>query len=211
MIENIKWFKQSGFLFDGTSNVYIDPWDIPAGYPKADIILITHAHADHFDISTIRNLAHKDTQIVAPHDVSIELKMEGCNVIKVGPEETQNILGINIEVFPAYNLNKSYHPRNNNWVGYIIDINGKRYYHAGDTDHIPEMSNIKCDVALLPIGGTYTMDVKEAVEAASVINPKLAVPMHYGFVVGKKEDGDMFKQKSTVPVELMLPIVSFER
>jgi len=206
-MENVTWFKQSGFFFDGERRLYIDPWDTPDDAPGADLIFITHAHYDHFDKETIERIRKEDTVIVAPADVSREL--EG-SVLAIAPGQEHTVEGISFITVPAYNLNKDFHPRENNWVGYIFTLGGKRYYHAGDTDRVPEMKEVTADVALVPIGGTYTMDAKEAAAAVSEdIKPKLAVPMHYGFVVGKPEDGELFKELSTIPVEILNPRVPF--
>ena len=213
-MENVTWYKQSGFRFIHMErNVYIDPWEVPEGEPLADFILITHAHFDHFDKDAIKRLRHERTVVVAPQDVARELSGEG--IVAVAPGERREIEGLKIETVPAYNHDKSlratYHPRQKNWVGYIVEINGKRYYHAGDTDRIPEMKNIETSVAMLPIGGTYTMDVDEAAQAVGDIGPELAVPMHYGYAVGSAKDGERFRDATDVPVELLKPKIPFKK
>ena len=202
------WYKQSGFRFTHMErNVYIDPWEVPEGEPAADFILITHAHFDHFDKDTIEQLRHKQTIIVAPHDVARELS--GERIIGVSPGERREIEGLKLEMVPAYNIGKDAHPKEKNWVGYIAEINGTRYYHAGDTDRIPEMGDIDTVVAMLPIGGTYTMNVDEAVLALENIGPQVGIPMHYGFVVGEQSDGERFRERAEVPVELLVPEIPF--
>jgi len=197
------WYKQAGFRFlDGDRTIYIDPWEIPAGEPAADFILLTHAHHDHFDPETIMRLSTPKTLIFAPKDVAA--KLDG-NIVAVAPNETHNSYGIHIKTVPAYNIGKPYHPKENAWVGFILEIAGSRFYHAGDTDHIPEMANIRSDIALLPIGGTYTMNVQEAAAAASVLRPQAAIPMHYGFVIGSEKDGERFRKLAQVPVEILAP------
>ena len=209
-MDGITWYKQSGFrLIHEERQVYIDPWEVPAGEPKADFILITHAHFDHFDKETIERLRHAGTKIIAPKDVARELT--GANITGVLPGETHDIAGLKFETVPAYNIDKEYHPKAKKWVGYVIEINGHRYYHAGDTDRIPEMTAIETAVAMLPIGGTYTMDVDEAVEAVADISPERAIPMHYGFEVGSKEDGERFQNLAGVPVDLLEPRIPFEK
>lgn len=213
MLNNVTWFKQSAFLFNAETKrkIYIDPWDVPNTYPIADLIFITHAHFDHFDIGTIKQLSSDHTLIICPKDVAEELDAN-FKVISVKPGDRINPENIvKVEVVPAYNIDKPFHPKENNWVGYIFEINGKRYYHAGDTDRIPEMRDIRCDIAMLPIGGIYTMNIEEAVTAASDIGPQIAVPMHYGFEVGKHDDGEKFKKLSKIPVELLQPIRPFEK
>jgi len=206
----ITWFKQAAFLFDVERKIYIDPWDVPENFPKADLIFITHAHFDHFDLKTIRQLSTGQTQIIAPHDVAKELS-GFHNTLAVEPGMSRRPRGmIAMETVPAYNIDKPFHPKENNWVGYILTINDARYYHAGDTDKIPEMKHIRCDFAFLPVGGTYTMDAQEAADAAGDINPRIAVPMHYGFVVGKESDGVRFKNAARVTTEILKPNIPFQ-
>ncbi|MBI4134110.1 MAG: MBL fold metallo-hydrolase [Candidatus Terrybacteria bacterium] len=204
------WFKQSGFRFlHQERTIYIDPWDTPAGEEKADFILITHAHPDHFDPGSIERLQKSSTVILAPRDVAGAVR--GGRIIAVGPHEERNVEGLHVETVPAYNIGKEYHPKNNEWVGYVIEVNGTRFYHAGDTDHIPEMHEVHTDVALLPIGGTFTMDAKEAAEAAGMIHPSVAIPMHYGFAAGAAKDGERFRDLAKVRVELLEPKILFAR
>lgn len=209
-MESPIWYKQSGFRFTHQERqIYIDPWDVPQGEPAADFILITHAHFDHFDKKTIERLRHAETKIIAPRDVARELT--GANITGVLPGEAYDIAGLKLETVPAYNIDKEYHPKAKKWVGYVFEIDNKRYYHAGDTDRIPEMRDMKTTVALLPIGGTYTMDAEEAALAAGEIRPEVVIPMHYGFVVGSSRDARRFAELSPVPVEVLQPILAFER
>lgn len=203
------WYKQSGFRFDLNDGrvLYIDPWEVPQGEPQADFIFITHAHFDHFDKATIERLRKPHTILVTPQDVASEINA----TLPVAPGVEQTIEGINFATIPAYNIGKSYHPKANNWVGYILTFDGNTWYHAGDTDHIPEMNAIRADAAFLPIGGTYTMDTQEAAEAANTFKPGTAIPMHYGFVVGNQQDGERFKKLCKVPVTVLEPKILFAR
>lgn len=198
-MENIKWLSHASFKINGEKIVYVDPWKLDDKNEEADIILITHDHYDHCSLSDIEKVRGKGTTVVAPPDAA---KKIAGDVREVKPGDELTVKGIRIEVYPAYNLEKKFHPRANGWVGYVIEINGKRIYHAGDTDLIPEMEGIKADVALLPVGGTYTMDAREAAEAANRIKPKLAVPMHFGTIVGSSQDAEEFKSLCQVPVEI---------
>lgn len=200
MLENLKWFGQSSFLLADGRRVYLDPWQLKEGLEPADLIFITHAHGDHLSPDDVRKLQKDTTTIVGPPDC-LE-KLTG-NKVTVKPGDSLEIEGIKVEVVRAYNIGKPYHPMENNWVGYVLEVDGQRLYHAGDTDRIPEMRNIRTDVALLPIGGTYTMDAAEAAQAASDINPRVAVPMHYGKVVGTAEDAQRFKELAKVEVHIM--------
>ncbi|AKB73316.1 putative metal dependent hydrolase [Methanosarcina lacustris Z-7289] len=180
----IQWFGNSGFLLEGDGKkIYIDPYQIgeePAFDDKADILLITHEHFDHCSPEDIRKVRRSDSTTLIPESCSLEFKgdarrVEEGDILADGLE----IKGVRIEVVPAYNLDKPYHPRGLG-VGYIIELGGLRIYHAGDCDFFPEMETFSADIALLPIGGTYTMDEEEAASAAAVISPKVVIPMHYG-------------------------------
>jgi L-ascorbate metabolism protein UlaG (beta-lactamase superfamily) len=193
--ENIHWYGQSAFrIEDGQKQIYIDPWKLPDGkLPKADVIFITHAHFDHLSQDDITQIRKEGTVLVAPKDVAAQLK---GTVKIVAPNQSLKVAGIKVATVPAYNLKKNFHPKANNWVGYILTLsNGETIYHAGDTDFIPEMKSLKVDVAMLPCGGTYTMNAKEAAEAANTFKPKIAIPMHYGDVVGSDRDAETFKKE----------------
>lgn len=184
--------------------IYIDPFRINEEKHDADLILITHDHYDHYSPEDINKIIKEDTIIIAPKTVK-ELNNKE-NIIFVEPNKTYNIKGYKIVTIPAYNINKHFHPKENNWVGYIIEIEGIKYYIAGDTDIIPENQQIKCDVALIPIGGTYTMDYKEASELINIIKPKIAIPTHYGSIVGDITDGEKFKKliDNTIDVQILI-------
>jgi L-ascorbate metabolism protein UlaG (beta-lactamase superfamily) len=213
MLERFTWFKQSAYLWRGDGvNLYIDPWGLTETEP-ADVILITHAHADHFSMEDIEKVRKPKTLIVAPGDVAKELSGQ---VTPVKPGDTFTIGAISGQAVPAYNVAENRlqaHPKRNNWVGYVLTLGDRTYYHAGDTDHAPELSAIRADVAFLPIGGDpYVMDPAEAAGLAKAIRPELAVPMHYGFVIGSASDGERFvKECDPVKVELLTPTNPFER
>lgn len=179
--------------------IYIDPFKIEKELHDADIILITHDHYDHYSPEDIEKVATNETIIVAPKTVKALSKM--INVVLVEPNNKYQIKDIKIETIPAYNLNKKFHPKENGWVGYIIEIEGVRYYVAGDTDIIPENKQVKCDVAFIPVGGTYTMTSEEAAELVNIIKPKIAIPTHYGSIVGDKCDGEKFKKLLNSEIE----------
>ena len=185
--------------------IYIDPYKIMSS-EKADIILITHGHYDHCSIEDIQKIAKPETVIVATTDCSSKFagKVEVADLKLAEPGKTISIGRIKIEPVPAYNVKKQFHPKSNDWVGYIVEVNGKRIYHAGDTDIIPEMKKIKADIAMLPIGGTYTMTSEEAAEAASQINPTIAaIPIHFGEVIGTKADAEKFKALCKCEVKIL--------
>lgn len=193
LLKGFTHINQSCVRIAGDKIIYTDPLNI-TGEPKdADIILITHTHGDHFSMQDIKKIAKDTTKIFVTADGEEALKKEGFNnVVSVEPSKEYVAEGINISTVPAYNTNKEFHKKDSNWVGYIITLNGTLYYFAGDTDIIPEMKDIKADVAFLPVGGTYTMDAKEAAQAANTIRPLVAVPYHFADVVGTVEDANTF-------------------
>lgn len=191
MLEGIQVLCHSSIRIKREKVIYIDPFRIQEEYHDADIILITHDHYDHYSEEDIDKIKKENTIIVVPEQLLekvIKLGFEKDTIMIVKPNEKYEIEGLQIETIPAYNVNKPFHPKQNGWVGYILVIEGIRYYIAGDTDITQENQNVKCDVAFVPVGGTYTMDSKEAVKLANHILPKMAVPIHYGEIVGTKQD-----------------------
>lgn len=206
MVENLEWLGHASFKITGEKVIYIDPFKLKGNEEKADLILITHEHFDHCSPEDISKIQKEDTIIVAPEDC--KAKLTG-NMETILPNSEKTVAGIKIETIPAYNIDKfrepgiPFHPKENNWIGYIININSKRIYHAGDTDNIPEMKTLKdIDIALLPVGGTYTMTAEEAAQAANIIKAKLTIPMHYNDIVGTKDDADKFKELVEGNVEI---------
>lgn len=202
MAEGIFWLGHDSFRLKGEKVVYIDPWKLAAGAEKADVILVTHEHYDHFSPDDIAKISKADTVIVAPQSVAAKSNLK-IKVVK--PGDTLTVNGVTIEVVPAYNPNKKFHPKSAGHVGYIVTLNNQRIYHTGDTDEIPEMAQIKCDIALMPVSGTYVMTAAEAAQAANNLKPTLAIPMHYGDaeVVGTRKDAEEFKKLAKVPVEIL--------
>ena len=214
MLENFTWYKQSALRWKADRLVvYIDPWGLQGDLPPADLVLITHAHGDHYSGDDLRRIKGPKTMFVAPADVAKELS---GNVKAVKPGERFDATGVKLETVPAYNADPARleaHPKRNNWVGYLMQLGGNTYYHAGDTDHLPELEKIKTDVAFVPIGnGGYVMTVEEAAALVKAIKPKVAVPMHYGFFpgVGVQSDGERFKKAATgVEVHIFKPMNDF--
>jgi len=201
MLENIKWLGHDSFKITGEKVIYTDPFQIKKP-DKADIILVTHEHYDHFSPDDIKKLLAPHTVIVLPKDCSGKIKAKEV-IVKPGDKIT--IEGVEIEVVPSYNLNKKFHPKEKGWVGYIFTVMGKRIYIAGDTDYIPEMKTFKdIDIALLPVSGTYVMTAEEAVQAALDINPKIAIPMHYGSIVGSEKDAQYFAEKLKGKIDVII-------
>jgi L-ascorbate metabolism protein UlaG (beta-lactamase superfamily) len=214
MLGGITWFRQSAFRFaERDMSIYIDPRGTAENDAAADLILITHAHDDHLDPDEIARLSHAGTKVVAPHDVAAGLSGD---VTPVAPGESHQIAGVRFTTVPAYNVIErrlDAHPKANRWVGYVLELPSGTYYHAGDTDHIAELDDVKTDVAFLPVGGDpYTMDPADAAGLARSIAPQIAVPMHFGFAVGSAGDGERFRQLAhPVKVEVFTPTNPFER
>ena len=197
MLENIKVLCHSSIRINKEKVIYIDPFKIDKKYSDADVIFVTHDHYDHYSEEDIGKVRKDDTVIVGPIDLLNKLLKIGFkqeNIIVVKPNQKYSIDGINIETISAYNINKKFHPKENEWMGYIIEINSISYYVAGDTDITTENQNVKCDVAFVPVGGTYTMNFKEAANLINKIQPRVVVPIHYGSIVGTNQDALNFSK-----------------
>ena len=195
MLSNIEVLCHSSIRINRGSIIYFDPFNIGKNYNDADFIFITHDHYDHYSEEDINKVRKKDTIIIAPNDLSSKLQeneFTNKQIITVEPNKKYTIKNLKIETIPAYNTNKVFHPKDNNWVGYIIEIKGIRYYIAGDTDITEENKKVNCDVAFVPVGGTYTMNFNEAASLINEIRPKVAVPIHYGSIVGTTQDATDF-------------------
>jgi L-ascorbate metabolism protein UlaG (beta-lactamase superfamily) len=204
----IGWYGQDAFkVIGGGKTIWMDPFKIPDGVEKADILLITHDHFDHYNAEDVAKVVGEQTITVSPFEA--ETPSGERKLLKVG--ETTEIDGIKIEAVAAYNVDKRneegehFHPKADERCGFIVTVGETRLYHAGDTDPIPEMEQIKADIALIPVSGTYVMNSEEAVKAVDQMQPKVAIPMHYGGMVGKQEDADHLKENSAVAVEILAP------
>ncbi len=195
MLENVEVLYHSSIKIKDNKIIYIDPFKIDKDYNDADIVFITHDHFDHYSEEDIDKVINENTTIIIPEELLTKILRKGINknaVITVESNKEYMVQGIKFETIPAYNTNKTFHPKENDWVGYIITLDDIRYYIAGDTDITEENRKVKCDVAFVPVGGTYTMDFKEAAQLINEIQPKIAVPIHYGSVVGTKQDATDF-------------------
>lgn len=210
LLDTVEWLGHSGFRIRvGKASVYIDPYRVAAG-PKADVILITHGHYDHFSPQDVERLTAEHTHVIAPATVAERL---GGHVTAVRPGdvvEPASLPGLEVRAVPAYNTSKRdpegrvFHPREAGCVGYDVNVRGERLYHAGDTDVIPEMDDVAgVDVALLPVSGVYVMTPQEAAEAARRIQPGVAVPMHWGEHIGSLDDARAFAENAPVEVRIM--------
>ena len=207
MLENVEVLKHSSIRMKKSKTIYIDPYKIDTKYTDADIVFCTHSHYDHFSLEDILLVSRIDTYFVVTEDIKSSLQMIGIpqnQIITVRPNETHTVDEVEFTTIPAYNENKKFHPKKNEWVGYIINLDGIKYYIAGDTDNIEEARKVECDAAFLPIGGTYTMDYKEAAELANNIKANVIIPTHYGCIVGEKEDAEKLKKLLEKDVEIIM-------
>jgi L-ascorbate metabolism protein UlaG (beta-lactamase superfamily) len=208
MAGQINWMggQASVKINAGGKVIYIDPYQLSKP-DKADIILITHSHGDHLSTQNIEKVLTDQSTLIAPQDCFKEFKKNWkAKVLSLAPGQNMNIDGILIEAVPAYNIVKTnFHPKANNWVGYILTIDKIRIYHTGDTERIPEMKNMACDIILLPLGQTYTMNsVEEAAEATLDVKAKIAIPIHFGLYEGKAEDAQKFQALLKVKVKVII-------
>lgn len=196
MTDNIDVFIQNSIRITtaGGKKIYIDPFRMSDNTLDADYIFLTHDHYDHFSPEDISKITKDDTVFVFPEAMDKKVQKTGFtgSDIKVRPGEKYETADFTFETVPAYNILKPFHPKHDGWVGYIFIIDGKRIYVAGDTDATNEAKEVKCDVALVPAGGTFTMDAKKAAELVNIIKPSVAIPVHYGEVVGNPDDGKKF-------------------
>lgn len=200
IVSDIHWLGHDTFKIVGERVIYTDPFKIRKK-DVADIILITHEHFDHCSPEDVAMVQGKNTVIVTTADCAKKLK---GNIKTVKPGDRITVEGVAIEAVPSYNTNKKFHPKANNWVGYVFTVKGQRIYLAGDTDYIPEMKSIKADIALLPVSGTYVMTAEEAVKAALDIQPKIAIPMHYDSIVGTVDDAKKFAEALKGKIEVII-------
>ncbi len=208
-LKRITWLGHASVRIDTPSAVvYVDPWKLKSFEP-ADIILISHEHYDHFSKDDVAQLCKEGTVIVTTPAVAEQLTGD---VRAVRPGDTVTVKGVKIEAVPAYNLTKfrptgePCHPQPNAWLGFIVDVDGMRVYHAGDTDNIPEMANMKPDIAILPVSGKYVMTADEAIDAVRMLKPKAAIPIHFGAgVAGTLADAEQFQREAATKVHILQP------
>ena len=210
MTENIFVYEHSSIgIKDINGMIYVDPYCIKENHNDASFIFVTHDHFDHYSPEDIARVVGTDTVLIIPESMKDkvgEVSGKMKDIITVKPGDHKECGGLEFEAVRAYNIDKQFHPKEEDWVGYIILSGGKRIYIAGDTDATEEASSVKCDIALVPVGGTYTMDIDQAADLVNRISPQTAIPTHYGTVVGEKSDGEAFaaKVKEAVNVEVKI-------
>jgi L-ascorbate metabolism protein UlaG (beta-lactamase superfamily) len=197
----ITWLGHASFRIAGEESVvYIDPWKIDGQPHDADVVVVSHSHYDHCSPEDVEKVSKDGTSIVAPGDTIA--KLGAANAVTPGDRLTLH--DVTVEAVAAYNIGKAFHPRSNNWIGVVLTVDGKRIYYAGDTDLIPEMNDLKdVDLALLPVGGTYTLDAQEAAQACQAIGCAAVVPYHWGDIVGSRSDADEFVQAACCQAHLL--------
>lgn len=200
LTEGIRVIYQSTIRIQREQTIYFDPYGIREQMQDADVIFITHDHYDHFSPEDLEKVRKPDTKIVLPEKMAAKASAAGfaTNQIKaVQPQQSYECFGLRFETVPAYNNLKPFHTKQSGWVGYLLELSGQKYYVAGDTDATKDNKMVKCDAAFLPIGGTYTMNAQKAAELANELQPQLVVPIHYGCIVGKRTDAEVFESKLT--------------
>ena len=219
--ENLHWLGHSSFRFDGSKIIYFDPWKLPKNSKKADLIFISHEHFDHFSPEDVSAISSSETVIITDKAVSqwfglqysqghknVSRQLQGkvnCKEVKgLSPGETVEVSQVKVQAVASYNIGKEFHTKDSRKLGFIVTIDGITIYHAGDTDNIPQMKDYRCDLALLPVSGTYVMTAEEAAEAALAIKPRIAVPMHYGDIVGSPADAQRFKELLKGKIEVRI-------
>lgn len=206
MLSGVEVLCHSSIRIDKHFIIYLDPYKIAEESHDADIIFCTHTHYDHFSEEDILKIKNDRTIFIGTEDSYIKAMKLGFSderIKIVEPNKNYEILGIKFKTVPAYNIENQYHPRENNWVGYVLEIDDINYYIAGDTDLTPETKSVSCDVAFIPIGGRFTMNAKEAASLINTIEPQIAIPTHYGEIVGSYDDAELFKKlvKDDIKVE----------
>ena len=209
MLDNILINCHSSIKIVLDKIIYFDPFCIDKEYNDADYIFITHPHYDHFSREDIEKVINKDTKIILPESIcnnAIDIDISKNKIIKVNINEKYIVDKIKIYPISAYNLEKGFHQKTSNWIGYVIQTDNTTYYIAGDTDMTNENKLVSCDVAFIPIGGEYTMDYVEAAKLTNIIKPKFVIPTHYGKIVGDKKDAEKFKQLVDKNIQCLIKI-----
>lgn len=203
---NIKVLNHASIKMTGQKTIYFDPYQLMEEYHDADIIFITHDHYDHYEESSIKNAMTDKTILVVPTSLEEQARTLSTNLMSVEPNKTYTIDDILVDVIPSYNTNKDFHPKEKNYIGYNITIDDTKYYIMGDTDRTSEADSVQTDICLVPIGGTYTMNVDEAVAYINDLKPKKVIPIHYGTVAGDKSLGNTFKEKINNEIKVEVQI-----
>ncbi|MDR0882414.1 MAG: MBL fold metallo-hydrolase [Candidatus Adiutrix sp.] len=206
--DHILWLGHDSVRLAGSRTIYIDPWEVSG--PPAQILLVTHDHYDHCDPAALKGLTSPATRLFTTDPAEAKLREAGYDspITVMEPGDELEVFGVVIKAVPAYNTNKDFHPRAAGGLGFVVTLDGLSIYHAGDTDFIPEMKDIQAQVALLPVSGTYVMTAAEAAQAALTIRPEVAIPIHYGKIVGDEEMARQFKTALAGQVAVEIKTIS---
>lgn len=213
MLANVDVLTHSSIRIVGTKPpvvLYFDPYKITRSSRDADIIFFTHDHYDHFSPEDFQKIMRRETVVVCPYTMKnkvLQYRIPKAQIVPMLPGKKLSVCGISVEAVPAYNVGKPFHPKKNQWLGYVVTVDGMRYYIAGDTDQNEDNEKVQCDVALVPCGGTYTMNPREAAAFVNHLHPRAAIPTHYGTVCGTKEDGKLFTQYVDRSIQTLIKIV----
>jgi L-ascorbate metabolism protein UlaG (beta-lactamase superfamily) len=188
----IEWLGHASILIEGRLRIYIDPYDLFEG-ERADIVFITHTHADHLDLASLERIVDEKTMIVCSSDAHSKLaKLEPASITMMRPGDEIDVLGVHVRATHAYNTNKPFHPKENEWLGLIIDIEDVRLFFTGDLDDLAEFEGTQCDLLFVPVSGTYVMTAQEAARFSRRITYRRVVPVHFGSIVGTLDDAELF-------------------
>ncbi len=210
ILDKITINTHSSIRVGGEKICYFDPYLIGEKFQDADYVFLTHDHYDHMDVESLRNIIKQDTIFVVPNSIKeklLEMNVQEGQIEAMLPDEKVNIRGLEVEAVGAYNILKPYHPKMARWLGYVVTFDDERIYVAGDTDVNEDNRKVKCDIALVPVGDTYTMSAAEAAALVNEIRPKVAVPTHYGTITGNIKDGERFAEMVDEGIEVVLKLV----
>ncbi|HIE50678.1 MAG TPA: MBL fold metallo-hydrolase [Armatimonadetes bacterium] len=203
MAITLTWLGHATFRLSDDRIIYIDPWKV-ARAETADVVIVSHEHFDHLSPEDVAKLQGPNTVVVTTPDCAGKIRQGQVRTLTPGGKV--EVAGVSIYGVPAYNIGKRFHPQANNWLGVVVEWEGRRIYYAGDTDLVPEMEQLEdIDVGLFPVGGTYTMNAQEAAQAAAKVGCKLAIPYHWGDIVGSRADAERFAQAWTGEAKILNP------
>lgn len=190
VLDRVTWLGHSGLLIEGPRTLYFDPFEVADGLPRADAVFLTHSHYDHCSPEDVAKVAGPETVLVGPPDALA--KFPGARAVPLGWGDAATVCGVPVTAMPAYTLHKPHHGKEKKWLGFLLELDGVRVYNAGDMDAVHELAEFSPDIAFLPVDNLFTLSPEEAVKAALRLKPKIAVPIHFGSVCGRRADAGHF-------------------